>query len=159
MCIRDSLHAALRELESITLDRRSMGLKDQMGARYADLVYEGRWWTPEREALDAMVDSLMKNVTGTIRMKLFKGNAWAVSRTAETSLYRSDLATFGASATYEHSDAEGFIRLFGLPIRAAAAAAAERDLEDALPSAAQKEQVPARSRTSAPEGLETAQRS
>ena len=153
------LHTALRELESITLDRRSIGLKDQMGTRYADLVYEGRWWTPEREALDALVDSLMKNVTGTIRMKLFKGSAWAVSRTAETSLYRSDLATFGASATYEHSDAEGFIRLFGLPIRAATAAAADRDLGEELHPTAPQAQARERPGGSTPRGLETAQRS
>ncbi|HZD03322.1 MAG TPA: argininosuccinate synthase, partial [Longimicrobiales bacterium] len=92
------LYAALRELESLTLDRRAMALKDQIAPRYADLVYEGRWWSPEREAMDAMVDALMKGVSGTIRMKLFKGNAWAVSRRADVSLYRPDLATFGESA-------------------------------------------------------------
>ena len=114
------LYAGLQELESITLDRRSMGLKDQMAQRYADMLYEGRWWTPEREALDAMASVLVRDVTGVVKLKLFKGSAWAVSRTSPLSLYREDLATFGEAATYDHADAEGFIKLFGLPIRAAA---------------------------------------
>lgn len=115
------LYQALAELEAITLDRRSMDLKDQMAHRYADLVYEGRWWTPEREAMDAMVNVLVRDVTGSVKFKLFKGSAWVTSRTSPRSLYREDLATFGESATYDHADAEGFIKLFGLPIRAAAA--------------------------------------
>jgi argininosuccinate synthase len=119
------LHLALKELEQICLDRRSLALKDDLAPRYADLVYEGRWWTPEREALDALVNALMRNVVGTVRMKLFKGNAWAVGRSSPRSLYREDLATFGASAAYDHADATGFIKLFSLPIRAQAAAAAE----------------------------------
>jgi argininosuccinate synthase len=119
------LYTALRELEALTLDRRAMALKDQIAPRYADLVYEGRWWTPEREAMDALVDTLMRNVTGTIRMKLYKGNAWGVARQADVSLYRPDLATFGASTSYEHRDAVGFIRLFGLPTLVAANARAE----------------------------------
>ena len=114
------LYQALEELESITLDRRSMSLKDQMAHRYADLVYEGRWWTPEREAMDAMVNVLVRDVTGTVKLKLFKGSAWVASRTSPRSLYREDLATFGDSASYDHADAAGFIQLFGLPIRAAA---------------------------------------
>jgi argininosuccinate synthase len=114
------LHTALRELEAITLDRRSMALKDQMAQRYADLLYEGRWWTQEREALDALADALARDVTGTVKLKLFKGSAWVTSRTSPRSLYRADLASFGHAATYDHADAAGFIRLFGLPIRAAA---------------------------------------
>lgn len=114
------LYQALQELESIALDRRSMALKDQMAQRYADLVYEGRWWTPEREAMDAMVKVLVRDVTGAVKLKLYKGSAWVTSRTSPRSLYREDLATFGEAATYDHADAEGFIRLFGLPIRAAA---------------------------------------
>jgi argininosuccinate synthase len=116
------LHQALRDLESITLDRRAEGLKDEMARRWADLVYEGRWWTPEREAIQALTDRLMEPVTGTARLKLFKGAAHPVGRTSPTSLYREDLASFGHAATYDHADAGGFIRLFGLPIRAAAAA-------------------------------------
>ncbi len=128
------LHAALEELESLTLDRRAMALKDQVSPRYADLVYEGRWWTPEREAIDALVDALLRNVTGSVRMKLFKGSCWPVGRTSPRSLYREELATFGAGA-YDHRDAAGFIKLFGLPLRAAAArdagvAAVDRLLEE-----------------------------
>jgi argininosuccinate synthase len=119
------LHIALRELEQICLDRRALALKDDLAPRYADLVYEGRWWMPERESIDALVNTLMRNVTGTVRMKLYKGNAWAVARTSPSSLYREDLATFGASAAYDHADATGFIKLFSLPLRARAAAQAE----------------------------------
>ncbi len=111
------LYMALSELEQITLDRRTLALKDQLAPRYADLVYEGRWWTPEREALDALVDALLKRVTGTVRMKLYKGSAWVVSRTSPNTLYDVDLASFGGEADYDHADAAGFIKLFGLPIR------------------------------------------
>lgn len=114
------LYEALKDLESITIDRNSEGLKDQMAQRWADMLYEGRWWTPEREALQAMADVLSKNVTGTATVRLFKGGARVVARTSPISLYREDLASFGHAATYDHADAQGFIRLFGLPIRAAA---------------------------------------
>jgi argininosuccinate synthase len=112
------LHAAIKDLESITIDRRVEGLKDQMATRWADMVYEGRWWTPERQAMQAMSDVLSKNVTGTVKMKLYKGSATVASRTSPVSLYRHDLASFGHAATYDQADAAGFIRLFGLPIRA-----------------------------------------
>jgi argininosuccinate synthase len=115
------LHAAIKDLESITIDRRVEGLKDQMAQRWADMVYEGRWWTPERQAMQAMSDVLSKNVTGTVKMKLYKGSATVASRTSPVSLYRQDLASFGHAATYDQADAAGFIRLFGLPIRAATA--------------------------------------
>jgi argininosuccinate synthase len=128
------LYAALTELESITLDRRSQALKDQLAPKYADLVYEGRWWTPEKEAIDAAIDVLLKDVTGTVKMKLYKGRAWGVSRSSARSLYREDLATFGASASYDHADADGFIKLFSLPMRAAGArdAAASQQSEKAV---------------------------
>jgi argininosuccinate synthase len=116
------LHAALKDLESITIDRRIEGLKDQMAVRWADMLYEGRWWTPEREAIQAMSDVLSKNVTGSVRLKLFKGSARVVSRQSPVSLYREDLASFGAATSYDQSDAAGFIKLFGLPIRAAVSA-------------------------------------
>ena len=115
------LLTALQELEQLVLSRRCLALKDTLAPRYADLVYEGLWWTPEREALDAMVDSMMKHVTGTIRMRLFKGQATVLSRSAPASLYDLDLASFGASAGYEHSDSTGFLKLFSLPQRAIAA--------------------------------------
>ncbi len=115
------LLTAIQELEQLVLSRRCLGLKDQLAPRYADLVYEGRWWTPEREALDAMVDSLMRNVTGTVRLRLFKGQATVLSRSAPASLYDLDLASFGASEGYAHSDSSGFVKLFSLPQRAVAA--------------------------------------
>ena len=115
------LLTALQELEQLVLSRQCLGLKDQLAPRYADLVYEGRWWTPEREALDAMVDSLMANVTGTVRLRLFKGQATVLSRSAPASLYDLDLASFGASEGYAHSDSSGFLKLFSLPQRAVAA--------------------------------------
>ena len=117
------LYTALQELEQLTLDRRALASKDQLAARYADLVYEGWWWTPEREAMDAFVDVLMKRVTGAVRLKLCKGSASVVSRTSPESLYHAGLASFGEEATYDHADAEGFIKLFALPARVAA----ERD--------------------------------
>jgi argininosuccinate synthase len=115
------LHAAIKDLESITIDRRIEGLKDQMAQRWADMLYEGRWWTPEREAIQAMSDVLSRNVTGTVLLKLYKGSASVASRQSPVSLYRQDLASFGHAATYDQADAAGFIRLFGLPIRAAVA--------------------------------------
>src|SRR5207249_3234256 len=74
------LYAAHRELEQMVLDRRTLRMKDELALRYADLVYDGRWWTPEREALDALVTATQKNVTGTIKLKLFKGNVIAARR-------------------------------------------------------------------------------
>jgi argininosuccinate synthase len=114
------LYTALRELETITLDRRCAALKTQLSPRYADLVYEGRWWTPEREALDALFGTMMRPVTGTVRLKLFKGSAYPVARWSDTSLYSQDLASFGETAGFDHGDSAGFIRLFGLPLRAGA---------------------------------------
>src|SRR5688572_4836474 len=106
------LHAAIKDLESITIDRRVEGLKDQIAQRWADMVYEGRWWTPERQAMQAMSDVLSKNVTGTVRVKLYKGSATVASRRSPVSLYREDLASFGHAATYDQADAAGFIKLF-----------------------------------------------
>jgi len=115
------LHAAIKDLESITIDRRVEGLKDQMAQRWADMLYEGRWWTPEREAIQAMADVLSKNVTGSVKLKLYKGSVRIASRQSPVSLYRQDLASFGHAATYDQADAAGFIKLFGLPVRAAVA--------------------------------------
>ena len=114
------LLAALQELEQLVLSRRCLALKDTLAPRYADLVYEGLWWTPEREALDAMVNTMMKHVTGTVRLRLYKGQATVLARQAPASLYDLDLASFGASEGYEHSDSTGFVKLFSLPQRAIA---------------------------------------
>jgi argininosuccinate synthase len=85
--------------------------------RYADLVYEGRWWTQEREALDALVDVTQRHVTGTVRVRLYKGQVGVIARESPFSLYKPQYATFEADAVYNHADAGGFIRLFGLPVR------------------------------------------
>ena len=112
------LYTAHRELEQLVLDRRTLGLKDQLALRYADLVYEGRWWGTERESLDALVDRTQAFVTGTVRLKLYKGNVIIAGRRSPHSLYNEALASFGDGAGYDHGDAAGFIQLFSLPTRA-----------------------------------------
>ncbi|MGH7546391.1 MAG: argininosuccinate synthase, partial [Gemmatimonadota bacterium] len=133
------LTAALRELETLVLDRRSLALKDGLAARYADLVYEGRWWSAERKAMDALVDSLLEPVTGDVRLKLYKGSVAISGRKSPHALYDAGLATFGASESYDHADAAGFIRLFGLPTRVEAV----RDAAVGRPSRAGSAQEPA----------------
>ncbi len=108
------LYAAHRELEQMVLDRRTLRMKDELALRYADLVYDGRWWTPEREALDALFTATQKNVTGTVRLKLFKGNVIVAGRESPYALYQPSYATFGKDNVYNQKDAEGFIRLYGL---------------------------------------------
>ena len=115
------LSVAHRELEHLVLDKMTMRLKDQLAQTYADLVYNGLWWSPLREAIDAFVEKTQQVMTGEVRVKLFKGQATAVSRRSDYSLYREDLATFGADDVYRQADAEGFIRLFGLPTKVAVA--------------------------------------
>jgi argininosuccinate synthase len=109
------LHIAHRDLESITLDRDTQHLKDKLSIDYAILVYNGLWFSKKREALDAFINETQKNVTGTVRVKLYKGHCIAVGRKAERSLYSQDIASFDESASYDQRDASGFINLFGLP--------------------------------------------
>jgi argininosuccinate synthase len=123
------LYAAHRELEQLVLDRRTLRLKDDLALRYADLVYDGRWWTPEREALDAAVLSTQQRVTGTVRLKLYKGNLSVVGRESPFALYQPSYATFGKDNVYDQKDAAGFIRLYGLATRIAAGLDAERQAE------------------------------
>ena len=111
------LYAAHRELESLVLDRDTMRMKDMLAPKYAELVYYGAWFTPLREALDAFVETTQKNVTGTVRLKLYKGNTIIAGRKSPYSLYREDLATFGEEDVYDQADAKGFINLFGLPLK------------------------------------------
>jgi len=120
------LHAAHRELEQLVLDRGTLRLKDELALRYADLVYDGRWWTPEREALDAAVASTQKRVTGAVRLKLYKGGLAVAGRESPFALYQSSYATFGKDNVYNQKDAEGFIRLYGLSIKIGAGLATER---------------------------------
>ena len=111
------LSTAHRELESIVLDRSTLRMKDLLSLEYADLVYNGQWFSPLREALDAFFDNTQGPVTGTVRLKLFKGSVIPVGRRSPLSLYREDFATFGQEDVYDQADARGFIRLFGLPLK------------------------------------------
>jgi len=114
------LYAAHSELEQLVLDRRTLALKDQIAARYADMVYEGRWWTMERLAMDAFVDATQGAVTGSVTLRLFGGSHAVIARTADRSLYDEGLVTFEADDRYDQADAGGFIRLFGLQSRVSA---------------------------------------
>ncbi len=111
------LYTAHSELEQLILDRRTLAAKDLIAPRYADLVYEGRWWTTEREAYDAFVNVTQERVTGGVTLKLFKGNVSVVSRASEYALYDERFVTFGEDDVYQQSDAAGFIRLYSLPDR------------------------------------------
>ncbi len=111
------LHAAHRGVESITLDREVMHIRDSMMPKYAELVYYGYWFSPEREMLQKAFDESQKVVTGTTRLKLYKGSCHLVGRKAVRSLYSKDLATFEEEAVYNQKDAEGFIRLNSLRLR------------------------------------------
>jgi argininosuccinate synthase len=111
------LYTAHQGLESITLDRETLHFKDVIAQRYAELVYYGQWFTPLHAALDAFVARTQETVTGTVRLKLYKGSCTVVGRKSPYSLYREDLATFGKDDVYDQRDAAGFINLFGLPLK------------------------------------------
>ena len=111
------LIAAHRGIESITLDRGAAHLKDELMPRYAELVYNGFWFSPEREMLQAAIDRSQKHVTGTVRLKLFKGSVCVVGRRSPVSLYSQRHVTFEADSVYDQRDAEGFIRLNALRLR------------------------------------------
>jgi argininosuccinate synthase len=110
------LVTAQKELESIVLDRDTMHYKDVVAARFAELVYNGQWFTPLREAMSAFFDVTQQNMTGTVRLKLYKGNIIIAGRKSPYSLYREDFATFEQDEVYNQADSLGFINLFGLPI-------------------------------------------
>lgn len=111
------LYEAHHALETITLDRDTLHYKQSLAGRYAELVYNGQWFTPLKAALDAFVDQTQQRVTGTVKMKLYKGSVRTVGRKSPYSLYQENLATFGADQVYNQKDAEGFINLFGLPLK------------------------------------------
>jgi argininosuccinate synthase len=117
------LHWARRAVESLTLDREVVRLRDDLVPRYAGLVYNGFWFSPEREALQALVDDISSGVTGTARLLLYKGSVRIAGRRSPHSLYRPDLATFEADAVYDQRDAAGFIRLNALRLRVRSEAA------------------------------------
>ena len=111
------LHVAHRALESLTLDREVLHLRDSLVGRYAEMVYYGYWYAPEREALQILMDEAQRDVTGTVRLKLYKGNVTVAGRRSPRSLYRQDVVTFEADSVYRQKDAEGFIRLNALRLR------------------------------------------
>ena len=111
------LREAHRALESITLDREVMKIRDSLIPRYAELIYNGFWFSPERELLQTTMDAAQKSVNGTVRMKLYKGNCITVGRKSDNSLYQESFATFEEDMVYDQGDATGFIRLNGLRLR------------------------------------------
>ncbi|MBI3455855.1 MAG: argininosuccinate synthase [Candidatus Rokubacteria bacterium] len=111
------LHVAHRALESLTLDRELLHLRDSLVPRYAEMVYYGYWYASEREALQTFMDAAQRDVTGTVRLKLYKGSVTVAGRCSPRSLYRQDIATFEADSVYRQKDAEGFIRLNALRLR------------------------------------------
>jgi argininosuccinate synthase len=127
------LYTAHSELEQLVLDRRTLAAKDMIAPKYADIVYEGRWWTTEREAYDAFVDVTQERVTGTVTLRLFKGATAVVGRQSAHALYDERFVTFGEDDVYEQSDAAGFIRLFALPARVRAIKDQEMGLAPAAP--------------------------
>jgi argininosuccinate synthase len=108
---------AHQALEQLCLDKQTLHYKEQIALKYAELVYNGQWYTPLREAFDAFVDKTQRNMTGTVRIKLYKGSIITAGRRSPFSLYREDYATFGEEDVYDQQDAEGFIKLFGLPMK------------------------------------------
>jgi argininosuccinate synthase len=115
-----ALHAAHKELEKLVIPRDLERLKHEAGRTYADLVYNGLWFTPTREALDAFVAKIQERVTGTVRLKFFKGDCRVVGRRSPFALYEHALATYDAGDRFDHSAAEGFIKIWGLPVETAA---------------------------------------
>jgi argininosuccinate synthase len=111
------LRAAHMAMESITLDREVLHLRDSLIPKYARLIYNGFWFSPEMAILQNMVDMTQRNVTGVVRLDLFKGNCRVTGRRSDRSLYREDFATFEDDEVYSHKDAEGFIRLNALRLR------------------------------------------
>jgi argininosuccinate synthase len=111
------LYETHRMLEQLVLDRDTTLLKQKLGIEYAQMVYDGRWFCPAKEALDAFVESTQKVVTGSVRVKLYKGNIVPAGMQAEKSLYMEDLASFSDTELYDQKDATGFIRVFGLPMK------------------------------------------
>jgi len=113
------LRIAHMAVESITMDREVMHIRDSLVPRYAEMIYYGYWFSPEREMMQALIDESQKNVTGVARLKLYKGNCIVVGRKSEVSLYDPDFATFEGDEVYNQKDAEGFIRLSGLRLKIA----------------------------------------
>ena len=121
------LYAAHEMLEMLCLDRETMHLKQQLAGKFADLVYFGQWYTPVREALSAFVTSTQQTVTGDVKLKLYKGNVMNAGVTSPYSLYSEEFASFGEDEVYDQYDSQGFINLFGLPVKISALLKKARD--------------------------------
>lgn len=121
------LYFAHEYLESICLDKMTAHKKQELGITYGELVYNGQWFTPLKEALDAFVDKTQETVTGKVKLKLYKGNIIKAGVWSEFSLYSEAIATFGEDNKYNQADAAGFINLFGLPIKVSAQLKAQRE--------------------------------
>ena len=113
------LYAAHRAVESLTLDRQVLQMRNELAPKYAAMVYNGFWFSPERKALQGLMDDIQRPVSGTAKIKLYKGNATILGRSSPNSLYRQDIATFEADSVYDQTDAEGFIKLNSLRLRVA----------------------------------------
>ena len=116
---------AHQQLEELILDRDTFAVKKDMASKFASIVYEGKWFTPLREAIQAFIEKTQECVTGEVKFKLYKGNIIKAGTTSPHSLYSETLASFTTGDLYDHHDAEGFINLFGLPLKVRAMLAAE----------------------------------
>jgi argininosuccinate synthase len=114
---------AMRELEALTLDKNTLHYKQKLALDYAEMVYNGLWFTPLREALDGFFEKVTETATGEVKLRLYKGNIEPLSRKSPYSLYSLDIASFTMGASYDQKDALGFINLVGLPIKVRAAIA------------------------------------
>ena len=123
------LYKAHEMLEQLCLDRDTQHLKSQLAVKYAELVYYGQWFTPCREALAACVDKTQDTVTGEVKLKLYKGNIMGAGMTSPYSLYSEDMATFDEDDCYDQMDSQGFINLFGLPLKVKAMLSKNWDVE------------------------------
>ena len=123
--------AAHRELEALTLDKNTLHYKQRLALDYAEMVYNGLWFTPLREALDAFFDQVSESATGEVTLRLYKGNLDPVSRKSPYSLYSLDIASFTMGASYDQKDARGFINLIGLPIQVRASLPANKPAKKA----------------------------
>ncbi len=130
------LHLAHRELEALVIPKDLQRLKQRMSQEYSDIVYNGLWFSPARSAIDAFVQNIQQRVTGAIRLKLYKGDCRVVGRTSPFALYDHGLATYGLGDTFDHSAAEGFIKIWGLPVETAAKNARRRAAKRASPAVA-----------------------
>ena len=131
------LHTAHRELEALVIPKDLERLKHDLGRTYADLVYNGLWFTPIREAIDAFVAKVQERVSGTTRLKLYRGDCRVVGRKSDNALYDTELATYDAGDRFDHSAAEGFIKIWGLPVETAAQRRLRQTTADSRTSAAQ----------------------